>query len=168
MKKVGIMLDDGFHDLELWIPYYRFLEEHINFEILAWEQREYKGMFGVDPVKPTRLLSSNLDDIGVIYMPGAKSPANLMKNEKTIPLVRELYENGVEMATICHSPLVLAKSGLIKGRRITGHPSIAKEISEFGVKLAPDPFIFDGQVLSGKTHYQMDEFLPQLLNIIRT
>ena len=37
MKKVGIMIDDGFHDLELWLPYYRFKEEGVDFDILGWE-----------------------------------------------------------------------------------------------------------------------------------
>ncbi|MGC9138819.1 MAG: hypothetical protein ACP5G5_07460 [Thermoplasmata archaeon] len=48
------MIDDGYHDLELWISYYRFLEEKIAFEILVWENREYNGVSKVDPVKTTR------------------------------------------------------------------------------------------------------------------
>ncbi len=79
MKKVGIMIDYGYHDLELWIPYYRFLEKHIDFEVIAWENREYRGIFGVDPAKPTRVLSESepLDDIELLYLPGAKSPRTL-------------------------------------------------------------------------------------------
>jgi len=166
-RKVGIMIDDGYHDLELWIPYYRFLEEEINFEILAWENREYKGMFGVDPARPTRLLSESLEDIDLIYMPGAKSPTNLLKNKNTIPLVSELYKNGTEMATICHSPLILAEAGLITGEKIAGHPSIREELREHGVTLVSDPFFISGNVISGKTHYQMNEFLPELIKIIK-
>jgi protease I len=126
MKKIGIMLDDGFHDLELWIPYYRFLEEGVKFEILAWEDREYNGEFKVDPVRPTRLLNQPINDIDLIYMPGAKSPTNLMKNSKTIPLIADYYNSGGYLATICHSPLILGKARLITGKRITGHPSIAQ------------------------------------------
>ncbi|MEM3185193.1 MAG: hypothetical protein QXQ39_00745 [Conexivisphaerales archaeon] len=43
MKKVGIIIDEGYRDLEMWIPYYRFLEEGIDFENLTWENREYRG-----------------------------------------------------------------------------------------------------------------------------
>ncbi|MGC8661648.1 MAG: DJ-1/PfpI family protein [Nitrososphaeria archaeon] len=166
MKKVGIMIDDGYHDLELWIPYYRFLEEKIAFEILAWENREYNGAFKVDPIKPTRLLSQPLDDIDVIYLPGAKSPINLMKNRDTIPLVADLYREGKVLATICHSPLILAEAGIIKDKRIAGHPSIANELAHYGIELLPDPFFIGKGIISGKTHYQMNEFLPQLLKII--
>ena len=74
MKKVEIMIDDGYHDLELWIPYYRFLEEKIAFEILAWENREYNGAFKVDPIKPTRLLLQLVDGIDKIIPARCKIP----------------------------------------------------------------------------------------------
>ncbi len=90
-----------------------------------------------------------------------------MKNSKTLPLIKDLYSNGIKIATICHSPLILAKAGLITGEKITGHPSIANELARYNVELAEDSFIVNKRIISGKTHYQMHEFLPQLLKIIK-
>ncbi|MDG6933059.1 MAG: DJ-1/PfpI family protein, partial [Nitrososphaerota archaeon] len=63
----------------------------------------------------------------------------------------------------CHSPLILAKAGLIDGEKITGHPSIAEELSKYNVELAKDPVINSKHVISGKNHYQMHIFLPHFL-----
>ncbi|EQD25803.1 intracellular protease, PfpI family, partial [mine drainage metagenome] len=90
MKKIAIMLDDGYHDLELWIPYYRFKEEGIKFDILTWEDREYKGSFGIDSIKPDKLLGvTALSQYDLIYMPGAKSPVNLLKHPETVGQVKD-------------------------------------------------------------------------------
>ncbi|MCL5068391.1 MAG: DJ-1/PfpI family protein [Thaumarchaeota archaeon] len=167
MKKVGLMIDDGFHDLEFWIPYYRFLEEGVKFEILTWENREYKGQFNVDPVRPTRLLNQPIDDIDLITRGTRNDEANLMKNPRTVPLIYDFYNSECYLATICHSPLILGKAGLIAGRKITGHPSIAEELKECGATLSPDPYVIDERILSGKTHFQMNEFLPKLMEITK-
>ena len=104
MKKVGIMIDDGFHDLELWLPYYRFKEEGVDFDILGWENRDYKGVYGLDSIRPTQLLGDGKTDYDLIYIPGAKSPENLLKHPGTVDLIKTMSSGGTSFATICHSP----------------------------------------------------------------
>jgi|YelNatPaOPRAMG01_1025707.scaffolds.fasta_scaffold00875_12 protease I len=169
MKKIGILIDDGYHDLEFWIPYYRLKEENIEFDILAWEDRAYKGQFAIDSVKPTKLLSQPLDDYGLIFSPGAKSPENLLKNPGTVPLVREMYEGGTTFATICHSPLLLAEAGLIKGMKIAGHPTIKPIIEKAGATYVDLPIVKSSeQLISGRTHFDLNIFMPELLREIRS
>jgi len=169
MTKVGIMLDDGFHDLELWIPYYRFREEGIKFDILAWEDREYKGVFGIDSIRPDKLLGlTALSEYDLIYMPGARSPENLLKHPETVELVKNAAFNNVSFATICHSPLVLAEAGLLKDKEVTGHPSIKSDMEKAGAVFVDKPFIFTStSIFSGKTHFQMDQIMPELLRLIK-
>ncbi|MEM3227318.1 MAG: DJ-1/PfpI family protein, partial [Thermoplasmata archaeon] len=127
MKRIGIMIDDGYHDLELWIPYYRFKEEHIDFDVLAYEDREYSGVYDLDRIRPTNLITENMDHYDLIYMPGANSPANLLKNPITIKIIKNM-SNSTKFATICHAPLILAEAGLLSNKKVTGHPSIKDEI----------------------------------------
>ncbi|MCL4325938.1 MAG: DJ-1/PfpI family protein [Candidatus Thermoplasmatota archaeon] len=169
MKKIGIMLDDGFHDLELWIPYYRLKEENIDFDILAWNNREYKGQFGIDSITPTRLLSQDVSDYGLIYFPGAKSPINLLKKEATIDIIHDLSKNKTHMVTICHSPLLLSKAGLLKGKHVTGHPSIKNEIEMEGAIFEDSSVVKSSEfITSAKTHFQLAEFMPEFLKLCRS
>jgi protease I len=167
MKKVGIMIDDGFHDLEFWIPYYRFKEEHIDFDVLAYEDREYTGVYGLDRVRPARLISENMEHYDLIYMPGANSPSNLLKNSQTVRIIQDLSKN-TKFATICHAPLILAEAGLLANKKIAGHPSIKGEIERKGAIYVDLPVIRTSDtILSAKTHFQMAQFLPELLRFIR-
>jgi protease I len=169
MKKIGIMIDDGYHDLEFWIPYYRLKEEKIEFDILAWEDRAYKGQFSIDSVKPTKLLSLPLDKYDIIFSPGAKSPENLLKNPGTVPLVKEMYESGTKFATICHSPLLLAEAGLIDGMKIAGHPTIKPQIEKAGATYLDLPLVKSSeQLISARTHFDLNIFMPEFLREIRS
>ena len=167
-KKVGIMIDDGFHDLELWIPYYRFKEEKINFDVMAFEDREYKGVYGLDGVKPTQLLGSIDTKYDLVYIPGANSPGNLIKRPETAEIIKNMSSEGSTFATICHAPLLLAEAGLLDGKEITGHPSIKGEIESRGAKYVYLPYIRSSRnIMSGKTHFQIDHLIPEMLRFIR-
>jgi len=61
----------GITTLNFWIPSYRFFEEHIDFEVIAWENR---GIFGVDPAKPTRVLSESESLDGIELYPPLPGP----------------------------------------------------------------------------------------------
>lgn len=168
MKKVGIMIDDGFHDLELWLPYYRFKEEGVDFDILGWENRDYKGVYGLDSIRPTQLLGDGKNDHDLIYIPGAKSPENLLKHPGTVDLIKTFSSGGTSFATICHSPLLLGEAGMLDGKEITGHPSIETELIKWHAKYVDSPVVRTSKnIISGKTHFQIAQFMPEILKIIR-
>lgn len=167
MKKIGVMIDDGFHDLEFRIPYYRFKEEGINFDILAFENRDYKGVYGIDSVKPTQLLSHIETKYDLIYIPGAKSPNNLLKNPETVAIIKDMSAKGSSFATICHGPLLLAEAGLLYSKEITGHPSIKEEIELKGAKYVDLPYVRSSKnILSGKTHLHIDQMMRGILRFL--
>jgi protease I len=169
MKKVAIMLDEGYHDLELWVPYYRLREEKIDFDILAWENRPYKGQFGIDSILPTKLLSNSLDGYGLVFFPGAKSPENLLKHPKTVGIIEKMFKEGTYFATICHSPLLLAEAGLLSGKEVTGHSSIKSAVEKAGATYVDSPVIkASDRILTGRTHFDLDVFMPELVNLART
>ncbi len=169
MSKIGIIIDDGYHDLELWVPYYRLKEEKVPFDVLAWENRSYKGMFGVDSISPTALLSDFNQKYDLVFFPGAKSPTNLLKNPGTIDVVKKLYRDGTYFATICHSPLLLAEAGLLNGRKITGHASIKPEMESAGATYMDLPVVrTSDHILSGRTHFDLDVFMPEFMKLVKS
>lgn len=169
MKKVAIMLDEGYHDLELWIPYYRLWEEKINFDILTWENRPYKGQFGIDSISPTKLLSAPLEDYGLVFFPGAKSPENLLKNPESAKIVRKMHDQGTHLSTICHSPLLLGEAGLLEGKNVTGHSSIKPAMESYGAKYVDSPVVRSSDsILTGRTHFDLALFMPELMKVVRS
>lgn len=169
MKKIAIMLDDGYHDLELWVPYYRLKEEGVNFDILAWENRAYKGQFSIDSISPTRLLSDTLENYGLVFFPGAKSPENLLRNTESVKIVRKMHDQGTHLATICHSPLLLGEAGLLGGKNVTGHSSIKPAMERLGANYVDSPVVRSSDnILTGRTHFDLAIFMPEFMRVIRS
>lgn len=67
----------------------------------------------------------------VIVLPG-RSHENLMADRKTHDLLREADRKGIVIAGFCRGVRLLAAAGVVRGRKITGHPDYAGEYKAAG------------------------------------
>jgi protein deglycase len=80
-------------------------------------------------------------------MPGA---ANLAADARILKLLRTMADRGGFVAAICAAPSVLAKAGLLAGRRATSYPGFLTSASAPGIVLAADPIVVDGTVITSR------------------
>jgi putative intracellular protease/amidase len=67
----------------------------------------------------------------VIILPG-QSHKNLMADARVLDLLREADREGLVVAGFCRGVRLLAAAGIIRGRKITGHPDYADEYANAG------------------------------------
>ena len=60
------------------------------------------------------------DYIGILVPVGAKSPALLAEDQAVLSFVRQVNDQKKLVASICRGSLLVAKSGIAKGRHLTG------------------------------------------------
>lgn len=76
----------------------------------------------------------NLDkDFAAVVVPGG-SPGweNLYNNDKVLQIIKSASEKGMLVASICASPAVLAKSGVLKGKAATIYPGMTEYLTKEG------------------------------------
>ncbi len=75
----------------------------------------------------------NLDSYSGVIVPGG-SPGwvNLFNNDRVIQIIREANERGMLVASICSSGAVIAKAGVLKGKKATIWPGQDDDIRKFG------------------------------------
>jgi putative intracellular protease/amidase len=93
----------------------------------------------------------------VIVLPG-QSHENLMASRQALELLREADRKGLVVAGFCRSVRVLAAAGIVRGRRITGHPDYAAEYRNAGAvylgfkdlekKADAPPPVVDGNIVT--------------------
>ncbi len=79
---------------------------------------------------------------------GGKGTENLAADTRITEAVCAFHEAGKYVAAICAAPTVLARAGVLDGRRATCYPSCAKELGEAYDDAAP--VIADGNVITSQ------------------
>ncbi|NLZ69947.1 MAG: DJ-1/PfpI family protein [Clostridiaceae bacterium] len=68
-------------------------------------------------------------DWALIVLPGGMpGSTNLRDDERVIKLLQKTAAAGKYIAAICAAPIVLARAGLIEGKRLTSYPGFAEQL----------------------------------------
>lgn len=73
-KKIAILVEDLYEDLELWYPYYRLLEEGAEVKIIGPEAKVYKSKHGYPAVADLSAAEAKAGDFQGIVVPGGYAP----------------------------------------------------------------------------------------------
>lgn len=77
-------------------------------------------------------------------MPGAQ---NLADDARVIDLVKRMAGEGKFTCAICAAPMVLAKAGLLQGKRATGYPGVLEGL---GLKPTGEAVSRDGKIITSR------------------
>jgi transcriptional regulator GlxA family with amidase domain len=108
---------------------------------------------GGTKVMPDRVLSG-LVDCDLLFVPGggasqATGVDLVAKNERVLDAVEGAYREGKRVWSVCTGALVLARAGLLKGRRAVTHHAYLAEIEAAGAKVVRRRVVSDGRVTTG-------------------
>lgn len=167
MNGVLILVEEGYEEFELWVPYYRFLEAGLTVEIVGKESGYvYAGKHGIT-VTATRSFSDvNLKSVLAIVIPGGLAPDKLRLHEDALALIHRANEDGIVIAAICHAGSVLISAGLVSGRRLTSYRSIRDDLLAANAEWVDEPVVIDGNLITSRTPRDLPQFLPAILDAI--
>lgn len=95
----------------------------------------------------------NFHDYDVLFLPGGMpGTLNLAACEPLVKQVDRFAAGAGIVAAICAAPgVVLARRGLLKGRRATANPNFQHEITENGgVLVSDEPVVRDGNIFTSQ------------------
>ena len=73
-KKIAILVEDSYEDLELWYPYYRLLEEGADVKLIGPEAKVYQSKHGYPAEANLSAAEAKADDFQGIVVPGGYAP----------------------------------------------------------------------------------------------
>jgi 4-methyl-5(b-hydroxyethyl)-thiazole monophosphate biosynthesis len=99
-----------------------------------------------------------------LVIPGGKGVRSLAKDRRILDAAREFDKAGKWIGAICAGPLVLRAAGLLEGRRVTCHPSVAAEL---GIQWQRnDRVVVDGRLVTSQGPGTALEFAVTLIRLI--
>ena len=109
------------------------------------------GAHGITVRADIMLSSVSDEDSPMLILPGGSlGTENLAACEELVNMLVRANEKGAYIAAICAAPTILARLGLLKGRRATCYPSLASVLLENKVKYKNDKVVLDSNFITSE------------------
>jgi protease I len=165
-KKIAYLVQDGFEDLEFWVPLMRLQEEGAQVTVVSDHAAEFSGKHGLKARSETAAHDVSAEDFDAVVVPGGWAPDKLRRYEAVKALVRDTYEAGKIVAAICHAGLVLISAGIVAGHKVTGSEGIKDDLLNAGAKWVDEPAFRDGNLVWGRVVADIPDFCRELVEAL--
>jgi protease I len=166
-KRVAVLVDDLYQEMEFWYPYYRLKEAGATVVAVGPEaERVYKSKNGY-PAKAERAAADvKAEDFDAVIIPGGYAPDLMRRNEHMINFVRDMYEKGKLLAAICHAGWVLVSAGVLDGKKATSFFSIQDDLRNAGAQWVDEPVVRDGNLITSRVPDDLPAFCTTIIEAL--
>ena len=190
MSKIVVFLAPGFEEIEALSPvdYLRRAKQDVilvalpvagNFGRLVTSSHNVTLQADKTFEEFTAEIGSDLPDAVFVPggMPGSK---NVAAFAPALDFIKKMFEQKKLVTAICAAPVgVLAKTGVLAGKRYTCYPGMNENLAEYcggddvvavameGAKHCPDePFVVDGNVITGRGAGAAEQFAMAMVEYL--
>ncbi|MDI6882859.1 MAG: DJ-1/PfpI family protein [Patescibacteria group bacterium] len=153
-KKIAMVIaQQDFHDEELFIPRSIFLQEGAEVKIVSTKKGEAIGSYGgVIDVDLTFSQLKVADFEAILFIEGSGA-MKYIDDEKCHQLAQEAISKNKVLGAIGIAPAILARSGVLKGKkatvwRSTLDKSAVKILKEEGANYQEEKVVIDGKIVT--------------------
>ncbi|MEN3185166.1 MAG: DJ-1/PfpI/YhbO family deglycase/protease [Atribacterota bacterium] len=163
-RRVMILVENQYQELELWYPLLRLREEGIEARLVGTSTEEtFLGRHGF-PARAEVITSSvSSRDFDGIIIPGGFAPDYLRRFPVVLTLVREYYQQGKLIGALSRAPWVLISADIVRGKRITGLFSIKDDVVNAGGDFVNLPVVADGNIITAQGPEELPLFMKEVL-----
>jgi protease I len=162
-KKIAILVDNGFEEIELTSPKQALEEVGAQTFIIspedgtvkAWAHTDWGQKYPVD----IPLQQAKADDYDALLLPGGvMNPDKLRMNPTAVQLVKDFFTAGKPVAAICHGPWTLIEAGVVKGRTLTSYPSMQSDLKNAGANWVDQEVVVDRGLVTSRRPRDLEAF----------
>ncbi len=163
-KRVGVLVEEGFEDLEFWVPVMRLREEGAEVVVIGTgRQPVFKGKHCLEARPDVTAEQVSAEGLDGLVVPGGWGPDKLRRFDAVLDLVRTMHAQGKVIASICHGGWVLASAGIVRGRKATGSRGIRDDLQNAGAQWVDAPAFREGNLVWGRVVADIPAFCRELV-----
>lgn len=167
-KKVAILVENGFEQVELTSPKEALEEAGATTAIVSpqekkvqgWNHDEKADFFPVD----IPLDSADAADFDALLLPGGvMNPDQLRMNPKAVAFVRAFFDAKKPVGAICHGPWTLVEADVVRGRTVTSYSSIRTDLKNAGATVVDREVVVDQGLVTSRKPDDLPAFNAKLI-----
>jgi protease I len=166
-KRIAILAENLYQEMELWVPYYRFKEEGAEVKVVgAGGAKSYASKHGYPVSVDVQAEQVKAVEFDAVIVPGGYAPDMMRRHEAMVGLVREAAQQGKVVAAICHAGWMLVSAGVLKGRRATSFFSIKDDLKGAGADWQDAEVVVDGNLITSRKPDDLPAFCRAIIGAL--
>jgi protease I len=166
-KRVAVLVENLYEDLEGWYPILRLREEGAEVVVVGPEKGKiYHGKHGY----PMRSEVSSREVFGdafdAVVVPGGYAPDMMRREESMVDFLAAAYRKGKIVAGICHAGWLLISAGAVRGKTVTGFFAIKDDLVNAGATFVDREVVVDGNVVTSRNPGDLPAFLRAIIELL--
>lgn len=167
-KKVAILTENGFEEIELTSPMKAMQEAGAIVQIVSPQKNKVKAWnhdhWSIELKVDVPLNEANVDDYDALMIPGGViNPDQMRVNPDCVDFAQQFLEEQKPVAAICHGPQLLIETGLIRGKNMTSFPSIRSDLENAGAHWLDVEVVTDDKITTSRSPKDLDAFNKRII-----
>lgn len=166
MKKVAVLVENQYQELEVWYPYLRLKEAGFEVMLVGTGKGEYRSKCGYPAKEDLPAGEADAADFDAVVVPGGFAPDFLRRHEKINSFVRAVYDKGGVAAGICHGGWVLISAGVLEGKKATSFFAIKDDMANAGARWEDSEVVVDGNLVTSRKPEDLPAFMKEIIRLL--
>jgi len=166
-KRVAVLAENMYEDLELWYPAIRLREAGAEVTIVApTAGATYKSKHGLEVKADLSSDSTKVDKFDAVVIPGGFAPDYMRRTESMVRFVKDANDQGKVVAAICHAGSMLVSAKVLKGKQVTCYKSIKDDVINAGGKYVDKAVVRDGDLITSRVPDDLPAFCSAIIDAL--
>ena len=166
-KRIAILAENMYQEMELWVPYYRLREEGADVKVIgAGGAKSYTSKHGYPVNVDAQAEQVKAVEFDAVVVPGGYAPDLMRRHPAMVALVREAAQQGKVVAAICHAGWMLVSAGVLKGRKATSFFSIKDDLVAAGARWVDEEVVVDGNLITSRRPDDLPAFCREIIKAL--
>ena len=166
-KRVAILAENLYQEMELWVPYYRLKEEGAEVQVVGTGgAKSYTSKHGYPVNVDVQAEQVTAVEYDAVVIPGGFAPDLMRRSAAMVKLVREAFQQGKVVAAICHAGWMPVSAGILQGKRATSFFSIKDDLVNAGATWVDDEVVVDGNLVTSRMPGDLPAFCREIVKAL--
>jgi len=172
-KKIAMIIAfRDFRDEEYFVPWDVFEDAKAEVKVVSNNLGTAQGADGGEVNVDIRLSELNVTDFDAIVFIGGPGALSYLDNSDSYRIAKDSISQNKLLAAICVSPAILAKAGVLSGKKATVwtsplDKSAKKILEDNGAIFQDEEVVQDGNIITGNGPSAAKEFAGEIVDALK-
>ncbi|HLY64582.1 MAG TPA: type 1 glutamine amidotransferase domain-containing protein [Chloroflexota bacterium] len=166
-KRVAVLAENMYQEMELWYPVYRFREAGAQVTIVGpGTGKTFTSKTGYPVNVDANVADVRAADFDAVIVPGGYAPDYMRRSAGMVALVREANKQGKIVGAICHAGWMLCSADIVRGKLATSYFSIKDDMVNAGATWLDQEVVRDGNLITSRQPDDLPAFCREIIGAL--